>query len=108
MKQKSVSLSTAESEWYAASDAGKKLLYLHIIMREFGFPQLWPSHLSEDSHAVIAMAENPSDLQGARHIDTRGHFVDQLVKGHTIKLVQCRTNKMVAEALTKNLPSTCF
>ena len=40
MKQKSVSLSTAESEWYAASEAGKELLYLRIVMREFGFPQL--------------------------------------------------------------------
>ena len=49
MKQKSVSLSTAESEWYDASEAGKELLYLRIIMREFGFPQLGPMHLYEDS-----------------------------------------------------------
>jgi hypothetical protein len=108
VKQKSVSLSTAESEWYAASEAGKELLYLRIIMREFGFPQNWPSHLYEDSRAVIAMAENPSNRKGARHIDTREHFVDQLVKDHIIKLVQCRTNKMVADALTKNLPAPAF
>jgi hypothetical protein len=104
VKQKSVSLSTAESEWYAASEAGKELLYL----REFGFPQLWSSYLYEDSRAVIAMAENPSNRKGARHIYTREHFVDQLVKHHTIKLVQCRTNKMVADALTKNLPAPAF
>ena len=42
VKQKSVSLSTAESEWYAGSEAGKELLYLRIIMREFGFPPLGP------------------------------------------------------------------
>jgi len=72
VKQKSVSLSTAESEWYAASEAGKELLYLRIIMREFGFPQLGPMHLYEDSRAVIA------------------------------------TNKMVADALTKNLPAPAF
>ena len=42
VKEKSVSLSTAESEWYAASEAGKELLYLRIIMREFGFPPLGP------------------------------------------------------------------
>ena len=35
---KHVSLSTAESQWYAVSEAGKELLYLRIIMREFGFP----------------------------------------------------------------------
>ena len=61
MTQKSVSLSTAESEWYAACEAGKELLYLRIIMREFGFPQLGPMHLYEDLRSVIAMAENPSN-----------------------------------------------
>ena len=103
---KSVSLSTAESEWYAVSEAGKELLYLRIIMREFGFPQLGPMHLHEDSRAVIAMAENPS--KGARHIITREHFVDQLVKDRIIKLVQYRTNKMVSDAMTKNLPAPVF
>jgi hypothetical protein len=38
VNQKSVSLSTAESEWYTASEVGEELLYLRIIMREFGFP----------------------------------------------------------------------
>jgi hypothetical protein len=42
VNQKSVSLNTVASEWYTASETGKELLYLHIIMREFGFPQLGP------------------------------------------------------------------
>ena len=97
-----------DSEWYAASEAGKELLYLRIIMREFGFPQLGPMYLYEDSRAFIAMAENPSNRKGARHIDTREYFVDQLVKDRIVKLVQCRTYKMVADALTKNLPAPAF
>jgi hypothetical protein len=121
VKQKSVSLSTAESEWYAGSEAGKELLsidrpfivltetkYLRIIMREFGFPLLGPMQLPQDPHAVIAMAENPSNRKGARHIDTREHFVDHLVKDRIFKMVQCRTNKMVADALTKNFPAPAF
>ena len=35
-------------------------------------------------------------------------FVDQLVKECIVKLVQCRTNKMVADALTKNLQAPAF
>jgi hypothetical protein len=34
--------------------------------------------------------------------------VDQLVKDLIVKLVQCRTNTMVADALTKNLPAPAF
>jgi hypothetical protein len=51
VKQKSESLNTTESEWYAAREAGKELLYLRIIMREFGFSQLGPMYLYEDSRA---------------------------------------------------------
>jgi len=107
MTQKSVSLSTAEIEWYAASEAGKELLYLRIIMREFGFPKLGPMYLYEDSRAVIAMTEHSSNQKGARHIDTCENFVDQLVKDRIVKLVQCKTNK-IADAPTKNLPAPAF
>ena len=77
-------------------------------MREFGFPQLGPMYLYEDSRSVIAMAEKSSNRKGALQIDTREHFADQLVKDRIVKLVQCRTNKMVADALTKNLPAPAF
>jgi hypothetical protein len=54
------------------------------------------------------MAENPSNRKGAQHNDTREHFVDQLVKDRIVKLVQCRTSTMVADALTKNLLAPAF
>jgi hypothetical protein len=108
VKQKSVSLSPAESEWYATSEAGKELLYLRIIMRDFGSLNWVLPQLCEDSCAVICMAENPSNRKGARHIDTREHFVDQLVKEHIVKLMQCKPNKMVADAMTKNSPAPAF
>ena len=69
-KQKSVSLSTAESEWYAASEAGKEIIYLRRILDDFGFEQKGPTTLYEDSRAVICMAENPVNRKSSRHIDT--------------------------------------
>jgi hypothetical protein len=67
-----------------------------------------PSYIYDDLRSVICMGENPSNRKGARHIDSREHFVDQLVKDRIVKLQQCRTNKMVADALTKNLPAPAF
>ena len=72
-------------------------------MRDVGFPQQGPWYLYEDSRVVICMAENPSNRKGARHIDTQDPLVDQL-KDRLVKQQQYRTNKMVADALTKNLP----
>ena len=60
-----------------------------------------PSYIYDDSRAVICMAENSSNRKGARHIDTREHFVDQLVKDRIVKL-------MAADAPTKNLPVPAF
>ena len=107
-RQKSVSLSTAESEWYAASEAGKEILYLRFILHDFGFSQKGPTPLYEDSRAVICMSENPVNRKASRHIDTRRYFIGELVADKLIKLVTCRTDKMVADALTKSLPGPAF
>jgi hypothetical protein len=48
---------TAEAEWYEASEAGKEIVYLRSILNDFGFEQVSPTLLYEDSRAVIAMAE---------------------------------------------------
>ena len=53
-------------------------------------------------------AENPVNRKASRHIDTRKHFIGELVENGTIKLKQCKTDKMVADALTKNLAGPAF
>jgi hypothetical protein len=39
--QKSASLSTAEEEWYAASEAGKEIIGLHSILFDFWIRARW-------------------------------------------------------------------
>ena len=41
-------------------------------------------------------------------IDTRRHFIGELVAAGTVKLADCRTDEMVADALTKSLPYPSF
>ena len=103
-----MSLSTGEAEWYAAGEAGKEIVYLRSILNDFGFEQVSPTLLYEDSRAVIAMAETPVNRKASRHIDTRKHFIGQLVEDKMIVLEQCATDRMVADALTKNLSTPAF
>jgi len=44
----------------------------------------------------------------ARHIDIRKYYVSELVLAVFLKLVPLRTHKMVADTLTKGLPSPAF
>ena len=64
--QKSASLSTAEVEWYAASESGKEIICVHSILFDFGFEQDGTTKLYKDSRAVIVMADNPVDREGSR------------------------------------------
>jgi hypothetical protein len=87
-KHKSVSLSSDEAEWYVSSETGKEIVYLRSILNDFGFEQVSPTLFYEDSRAVIVMDEKPLNKKTSRHIDTRKHFIGQLVEDKTIVLDQ--------------------
>jgi len=54
------------------------------------------------------MSQNPVRQKLSRHIDICQFFVRVLDKDNIIKLIPLRTNKMVADALPKSLPSPAF
>jgi len=54
------------------------------------------------------MSENPVRRNFSSHIDIRRYFMRELVKAGFVKLIPVRTHKMVADALTKSLPSPAF
>ncbi len=71
------------------------------ILRDFGYAQTAPTYIYEDNLA----SENPVRRKFSRHIDIRRYFVRDMVPAGVIKLVPLRTHLMVADALTKSLPS---
>ena len=109
-RQDSVSLSTSEAEFVAASQCGQEVVYLREILREilrhFAVPQLAPTDVYEDNLTCVAMSENPVQRKFSQHIDICCYFVRELVGLKTLDLVPLRsTHLMVADALTKSLPS---
>ena len=54
------------------------------------------------------MSENPVRRKFSRHIDIHEYYVRELVLARFLELVPLRTHKMVADALTKSLPSPDF
>jgi len=101
-------LSTSEAEFVAASQAGQEAIYLRETPTDFGFFQTQATLLYEDNLACVAMSENPVRRKFSRHIDICKYFVRELVLAGFFKLVPLRTHKMVADALTKSLPSPAF
>ena len=104
-RQDSVSLSTSEAEYVAASQCAQEVLYLREILRDFHETQQAPTLVYEDNLACIAMSENAVRRKYSRHIDIRRYFVRELVAGGILTLVPLRTHLMMADALTKALPT---
>jgi len=103
--QNIVSLSTSEAEFVVAIQAGQEAIYLRETPIDFGYSQTEATLLYENNLACIAMSENPVHRKFSCHFDIRQYFVCKLVLAGVLKLVALRARKMVADALTKSLPS---
>jgi hypothetical protein len=107
-RQATVSLSSAESEFIAASQCGQEVVYLGEILKGFAAEQDSCTRIFEDNQACIAMSENTVHREHSRHIDVHKYYVREVVEDKLIKLMPCGTKEMTADAMTKSLPYLAF
>jgi hypothetical protein len=77
-RQGGVTLSSAEAEFVAASQAGQEAIYLRALLRGFNFRQVGATEIWEDNASCIMMSENPANRERTRHVDTRVHYLREL------------------------------
>lgn len=91
----------------SAAMASKEALWLQRLMRELGgYNGAVLMHC--DSQGAIAMMHNPVSSNRTKHIDVAHHFVRECVESGTIQAVAVGTADMVADFLTKPLPTDAF
>jgi len=105
-RQELISLSTTESEYIAATYAAKEALWLRALISQLFEVQLNATTLFSDNQSAIALAKEHQYHSRTKHIDVRYHFIRWIIEEGKIKLIYCPTDEMVADALTKALPST--
>jgi reverse transcriptase-like protein len=105
-QQEIISLSTTESEYIAATYTAKEALWLRqLILQLFGIT-LDASTLFSDNQSAIALTKEHQYHARTKHIDVRFHFIRWIIEEGKLRLVYCPTGDMVADILTKALPST--
>lgn len=104
-RQEIVSLSTTESEYVAATHGAKEALWIRSLLAQLFSPVAGPTVLFSDNQSAIALASDHQYHARTKHIDVRFHFIRWVVEEGRIRLVYCPTDEMVADALTKALPS---
>jgi len=103
--QEIVLLSTTESEYVAVTHGGKEGLWLHSLLSEVFGTLKSPTTLFSDNQAAIALTHDHQYHSRTKHIDVRYHWIRWVVEEGSLHLVYCPTDNMVADALTKALPS---
>lgn len=101
-KQKTVALSTCESEYYALTLAAKETIWIGGVLSEVGLKQKGPSPIRSENQSAIAWATGercPSKI--AKHIDVRIHFIRDLVKAGIIDIAYVPSAENEADVLTK-------
>jgi hypothetical protein len=69
-KQKVVTLSSAEAEYFGVSEAAKDACWLQMPVRGIGITVDSPTPIFCDNNAVIILAGDQSFHSHAKHIDT--------------------------------------
>ena len=104
-RQEIVSLSTTKSEYIAATHAAKEALWLRSLITQVFGPLTQATTLFSDNQSAIALAKDHQYHPRTKHIDVRFHFIHWVVEDGKIRLIFCPTDDMVADTLTKALPS---
>jgi len=104
-RQDIISLSTTESEYVAAAHASKEALWLRQFIGQVFKPLTEPTTLFCDNQSAIALTRDHQYHARTKHIDIRFHFLRWISEKGAVRLLYCPTDEMVADTLTKALPS---
>jgi hypothetical protein len=102
-QQKSVALSSSEAEFVAVSEAVKEVVFVLQVLESMGISVKTPVTVRVDNMGAIFMTENSSSGTRTRHVDTRWHFVRELVEGKVVEIVFVKSADNVADGFTKNV-----
>ena len=105
--QPTVAASTTEAEFMAAAYVTKEALWLRTLLSELNM-EMDTININADSQSAIKLLKNPVFSMRSKHIDVIYHFARERVARKDVAFKYISTDKMVADILTKPLPSTKF
>lgn len=102
-RQRSVSHSSAEAEYFAASAASREGIYIRDLLEDLAMPVSGPTPLLLDSKAAINLASDPVAFKKTKHILRAAHELrDRVARGiFTARYVEAANQ--LADILTKPL-----
>jgi hypothetical protein len=101
--QPTVALSSTEAEYMALTASAQEAISLKALCADFSIHSEAPVLIYGDNQGSLAMAQNPTMHQTAKHISIKQHFIREKVSAGDVRLEYIPTRSMLADALTKPL-----
>ena len=99
-KQQTVSTSTAEAEYVAASACCSQVVWMQHQLRDYGLVYKNTSIFC-DNNAAIQICKNPVQHSKTKHIDIKVHFIRDCYERGLIQMQEIHTDQNVADLFTK-------
>ena len=106
-KQKSISTSTAEAEYFAAESCCAQILWMKNQLLDYGLT-LTQIPIYCENQSAIAMTGNPVQHLMTKHISIIYHFIREHVMEGTVELHFVHTDQQLADIFTKPLAEATF
>jgi hypothetical protein len=106
-KQSSVTQSTNEAKYVAATTCCSQLLWITYTMSDFG-EEYTHVPLQCDNISAISVAKNPVLHSKIKHIEVRYHFLRDNVEKGKIALIHVPTHDQLSDIFTKPLDQATF
>jgi len=101
--QRTVALSSTDTEYYALSECAKEIKFILQVLEGLGIQVQKPVIVHVDNIGAIFMSENVTATARTRHVDARYHFVREFIEEGNIKIVFVKSLDNHADVFTKNV-----
>ena len=106
--QRSVTLSSAEAEFFGAMLAAKEVIFIRELLIDLGFSIDGASVINCDSKSAVGMAFDPVAFKKTKHILRAAEFLRDLVSRGVISVEHLPGVVMLADLLTKAASRAIF
>ena len=102
-KQPIVTLSSAKSEYVAATSAACQVAWMRRVLKDLSQNHQEPTTIFCNNNSAIALSKNHVFHKRTKHMDIRFHFIRELVNNKETCLEFCKFKDQLADIFTKPL-----
>ena len=106
--QPSVTLSSTEAEYVAASMCGTEVKFVTMLLDELKLDYPKPSVMFEDNTGAIFIMNNDQVGQRTKHIGIKWHHIRDMIKSGDLLVKYVRSEDNPADIMTKNTKEILF